>query len=331
LVNDLLMEEGMNSSLLARRGARWPLLVAVLALLGACGAPTAQLPTAAPAPSGAPAPGEASAALAGEIVVFAAASLTDAFNEIGDAFMEANPGTTVSFNYGGSNALAEQIGQGAPADVFASANARQLGVVVDAGGIERGAEQTFVTNRLVVVYPADNPAGIEGLADLTNAGVKLVFAAPEVPVGGYSLEFLGKASAAPEFGETFSETVSANVVSYEENVRAVLTKVELGEADAGIVYSSDAASSGDAVGILDIPDQLNVIASYPIAPLVDSQNPELAQAFVDYVLAPEGQEILAAYGFIPANGTTGGETPGARAQAQPLRSRARDKPEAHHT
>jgi molybdate transport system substrate-binding protein len=320
-------EEAMTTPVRVRRLVRWPLLLALLALLAACGggaAPEAQAPTTAPAPTSAPAateapaataapadvpttapaapeaPTAAPAALSGEISVFAAASLSDAFEQIGQDFAQANPGTTVTFNFGASNQLAEQINQGAPADVFASANRRQLDVVIEAGGIEAGAAQTFVTNRLVVVYPADNPAGITALSDLAREGVTVVLAAPEVPVGGYSLDFLGKASATPEFGATFSETVVANVVSYEENVRAVLTKIELGEADAGIVYSSDAATSGDKVGTLDIPNDLNVIATYPIAPTAESQNPDLAQAFVAYVLASEGQDVLAQFGFIPA-------------------------------
>jgi molybdate transport system substrate-binding protein len=127
-----------------------------------------------------------------------------------------------------------------------------------------------------------------------------VLAAPEVPVGGYSLDFLEKASATVDYGETYSPTVLSNVVSYEENVRAVLSKVALGEADAGIVYTSDV--TGDAseqVGRIDIPDELNTIASYPIAPVGDSQNPELAQAFVDYVLSADGQTVLVDHGFIP--------------------------------
>ena len=235
-----------------------------------------------------------------ELVVFAAASLTDAFGEIGTRFESANPGTTVVYNFGGSQQLAQQLGQGAPADVFASANARQMEVAVESGRVISGTPRNFVHNRLVVIYPADNQAGISTLQDLTQPGLHLVLAAPEVPVGAYSLDFLNKAAATVEFGATYSETVLSNVVSYEENVRSVLSKVVLGEADAGIVYTSDVFGYAAAqVGQIDIPDALNTVASYPLATVADSAYAELAAAFVDYVLGEQGQQILADFGFVP--------------------------------
>jgi molybdate transport system substrate-binding protein len=235
-----------------------------------------------------------------ELVVFAAASLTEAFGELGTAFSAAHPGATVTFNFAGSQQLAQQLASGAPADVFASANKKQMQVAVDAGRIVSGTEQPFVHNRLVVIMPSDNPAGITALTDLAKPGLKLVLADAAVPVGQYSLDFLAKASAQPDYTSTFSETVLANVVSYEENVRVVLTKVQLGEADAGIVYTSDITGDArDQIALVDIPDDLNVIATYPIAPVGDSAQPELAAQFVDLVLSPEGQQVLAAYGFIP--------------------------------
>ena len=235
-----------------------------------------------------------------QLNVFAAASLTEPFGEIGKLFETDHPGATVVFNFAGSQQLAQQINQGAPADVFASANKTQMKAVIDAGGIVSGTQQTFTKNRLVVIYPQDNPAGLKELKDLANPGLKLILAAKEVPVGGYSLDFLDKATADPAFGATFREAVLKNVVSYEDNVKSVLTKVALGEADAGIVYTSD-ISGQDAgkVSRLDIPDALNVIASYPIAPVKESKNPDLAQAFIDLVLSQKGQEILAKYNFIP--------------------------------
>jgi molybdate transport system substrate-binding protein len=265
------------------------LLVASLVVLGC-------------APIAAPAGGEAG----GEIItlnVFAAASLTDAFNEIGQNFAAAHPGVEVVFNYAGSNQLAAQIGEGAPADVFASANAAQMNVAIESGRIMTGTQRTFVRNRLVVVTPGDNPAGLTGLQDLAAPGLNLVLAAQEVPVGQYSLDFLDKAEADGSLGAGYKDAVLANVVSYEENVRAVLTKVSLGEADAGIVYTSDVGAAAEGVTQIEIPDNLNTIASYPIAPLSDSPNLELAQQFMDYVLAPEGQQVLVKYGFIA---TTGG-------------------------
>jgi molybdate transport system substrate-binding protein len=237
-----------------------------------------------------------------EIVVFAAASLTEAFSELGTMFSAAHPGSTVTFNFAGSQQLAQQLTSGAPADVFASANQKQMQVAADAGRIAAGAPQPFVHNRLVVVTPADNPAGITTLADLAKPGIKLVLADAAVPVGQYSLDFLAKASAQPGFTSTYSETVLANVVSYEDNVRVVLTKVQLGEADAGIVYTSDITGDArDAVQRLEIPDDLNVIATYPIAVVGDSAQLDRADQFVELVLSPEGQQVLAEYGFVPVS------------------------------
>jgi len=263
-------------------------LVLVLALLAACA------PIAAPEEAG------DSGAAATTLNVFAAASLTEAFTEIGAAFDAANPGVTTVFNFAGSNQLATQINEGAPADVFASANNTQMNVVIDAGGVVTGTQQTFVRNRLVIVAPADNPGGLATFSDLATPGLKLVLAAPEVPVGQYSLDFLDKAATDSALGDAYKEAVLANLVSQEENVRAVLAKVVLGEADAGIVYTSDVSSAEGEVTQIEIPDALNTIASYPIAPVAESQHAELAQAFVDTVLSAEGQAILANYGFVPA-------------------------------
>jgi molybdate transport system substrate-binding protein len=278
------------------------LLTIALAVLGC--APVA------PQPAGAAA--ENTTATETTLTIFTAASLTEAFTEIGAAFETMHPGTTVLFNFGASNQLATQIGEGAPADVFASANAAQMNVAIETGRIVSGTQRTFVRNRLVVVTPSDNPAGLSGLQDLVTPGVKIVFAAQEVPVGQYSLDFLDKADADGSLGAGYKAAVLANVVSYEENVRAVLAKVALGEADAGIVYTSDVVASEEGeVAQIEIPDTLNTIASYPIAPLSDSPNLDLAQQFVDYVLSPEGQQVLVRYGFIPTTGDASGAAPGA--------------------
>jgi molybdate transport system substrate-binding protein len=231
--------------------------------------------------------------------IFAAASLTDAFEEIGKAFEADHPGVTVSNNYAGSQQLAQQINQGAPADVFASANTVQMTTVITTGQVISGRQQTFARNRLVVVVPQANPGKIAQLQDLANPGLTLVLADKVVPVGNYALTFLDKASKDPAFGAGYKANVLKNVVSYENDVKAVLAKVQLGEADAGIVYTTDAASAGTAkVSQLAIPDSLNVIAVYPIAPVKSSPNPETAQAYIDFVLSPSGQAILAKYGFI---------------------------------
>ncbi|WP_129674262.1 molybdate ABC transporter substrate-binding protein [Candidatus Chloroploca sp. Khr17] len=290
-------------------------IAVVLALvLAACGAPQASQSTSPPPPTSPPAaptevpttgPTVAATAttLSGPLIVFAAASLTDAFEAIATAFEQAYPGTEIIFNFAGSQQLAAQINEGAPADVFASANRSQMEVAIEGGRVISGTQQTFVRNRLVVITPSDNPAGITTLQDLTNPGLRLILADQAVPVGQYSLAFLARASALPAYTENYSATVLANVVSFEDNVRSVLTKVALGEGDAGIVYSTDAALEADNILQIAIPDELNTIASYPIAPIADRANPALAQAFIDFVLAPEGQQILVKYGFISPEGT----------------------------
>jgi molybdate transport system substrate-binding protein len=235
----------------------------------------------------------------------AAASLTEAFIDLGSFYEEQFPGVEVNFNFAGSQQLAQQIIQGASADVFASANLNQMQAVVDSGNVLESKISLFAANQLVVIFPAENPARIEKLQDLSRSGVKLVLAAKEVPAGQYTLEFLTNAARDPAFGASFDEEVLRNVVSYENNVRAVLTKVSLGEADAGIVYTSDVQqmnSPGDAgIGTLPVPAELGVTALYPIAPLNLSSNPDAAQAFIDLVLSAQGQEVLASYGFQPVD------------------------------
>ncbi len=197
---------------------RFSLGILLLALLGACGAQQTAAPASAPAAATppaaatAPAAGAAPATSGDELTVFAAASLTQAFKELGAKFGAANGGATVTFNFAGSDQLAQQIVQGAPADVFASANTKQMDVVVKAGEVIGGAERIFARNWLVVVFPKDNPARLQALKDLANPGVKLVLASKNVPVGGYALDVLGKASKLPEYTETYSPTVLKNVV-----------------------------------------------------------------------------------------------------------------------
>lgn len=234
------------------------------------------------------------------LTIFAAASLTDAFTELGQQFEAATPGVAVSFNFAGSQQLAQQLAQGAPADVFASANVTQMDVTIDAERVVSGTQQIFARNRLVAIYADDNSAGVKQLPDLAKPGVRIILAAGEVPAGRYSLEFLTKAAQDPNFSADFENQVLANVVSYEQSVRAVLTKITLGEGDAGIVYTSDlAGTEADPVGRIDIPDALNTIATYPIAVTADTEHPAQANAFVEFVLSAAGQEILARYGFIP--------------------------------
>jgi molybdate transport system substrate-binding protein len=273
-----------------------------LTLLSGCGTPTTSAPSSTPSsPSTAPAANATTAAAAQQatLTVFAAASLTEAFGEIGQQF-EQKTGSKVVFNFAGSQQLAQQLAQGAPADVFASANNKEMDNAITGGAVISGTQQIFVRNRLVVILPKDNPGQIAALQDLARPGMKLVFAAEQVPVGGYTRQALEKMSADPAFGADFQIRVSANVVSQEENVKSVVTKVSLGEADAGVAYASDVTPAlNDKIATIAIPDQFNQLAAYPIAPTSEPPaGKELAQQFVDFVLSPEGQTILGRYNFI---------------------------------
>lgn len=225
------------------------------------------------------------------LTVFAASSLTEAFEAIATGFEAAHPGVEVTLGFGGSSTLATQIVQGAPADVFASADEVRMKVVVDAG-LTSGPPRAFAGNVLVVITPSDST--ITSLSDLAKAGTRLVLAGPEVPVGNYSRIALHDLD--DQLGKGFSQRVLANLMSEEPNVRQVAAKVELGEADAAIVYATDAAVLR-SVRVLPFPEAANVRASYPIAALADTPQPRLAAAFVAYVLSPAGQAILADHGF----------------------------------
>jgi molybdate transport system substrate-binding protein len=234
--------------------------------------------------------------------VFAAASLTNAFKEVGKQFHAAHPNVTITFNFAGSQALATQITQGAPADVFASANQAQMNVAVKGGEVDASSSKVFVHNLLVVIFPKNNPGNITKLQDLAHPGLKIVLADKSVPAGQYALDYLSKASADPGFGSSYQANVTKNVVSYETDVETVVTKVVQGEADAGIVYTTDALANTSQLGEITIPANLQTEATYPIAPIKGSKNAATAQQFVDYVLSPTGQAILTRYGFIGANG-----------------------------
>jgi molybdate transport system substrate-binding protein len=232
------------------------------------------------------------------LTVFAASSLTDAFTEIASGFKAANPKVDIAFNFGGSSTLAAQLAEGAPDDVFASANNKQMQAAQDAGRIA-GTPVTFAKNRLVLIVPANNPATIQSLHDLANPGIKLVVAAAGVPVRDYTNTMLDRLAADSSYGDAYKNAVIANIVSEEDNVRQVSAKVALGEADAGVVYLSDVTPDiADQVIKLPIPDMLNTLATYPIGVTNDSANAELAQAFVNYILSDAGQDTLAKWNFI---------------------------------
>jgi molybdate transport system substrate-binding protein len=252
-------------------------------------APAAQ-PTTAPRPA-------VAAPVAGEVVVFAASSLTDVFQDMASTFQQTNPNAKVTFNFGASSQLAQQLGQGARADVFASADQAQMDNAKKADAIA-GQDRVFARNRLVVIMPKDNPRKIAAVKDLGNQGVKFVTAQPSVPIGQYTAQMLDKAAADPVYGADFRSRVEANTVSREDNVRQVVSKVELGEADAAVVYSTDATPQARRqLQLIEIPDQLQTLATYPIA-VARGANPAGGEAFVAYVLGRDGQATLARWGFL---------------------------------
>ena len=232
--------------------------------------------------------GTPSASLSGTASVFAAASLTDSFKALGTAFQTAHPGTTVQFNFAGSPTLVTQIEQGAAADVFASADTTNMDKL-KTDGFTADSSQVFAHNKLEIVVAAGNPKGITGLADLAKPGLIYITAAPTVPAGKYALQILDKAG------------VKVTPKSLETDVKSVVSKIVLGEADAGIVYVTDVRAAGSKVTGVPIQDSVNVIATYPIVAVKGSKNSSLANAFIAYVLSADGQVTLQSFGFLPAS------------------------------
>jgi molybdate transport system substrate-binding protein len=230
------------------------------------------------------------------ITVFAASSLTDAFEELSTVFNETS-GVAVVLNFAGSSTLAVQIEQGAPADVFASANATQMQNLVEDKLVDENAIQIFAENQLVVIVPADNPAQIETLTDLANSDPLIVMASKGVPIRVYTDELLQRLTAL--YGDNYVTDVLANVVSEEPNVRQVVARVVLGEADAAIVYRTDITPDvAESLTIIELPTAIeSPIARYPIAPLLDAPHPDSAAQFIEFVLSDEGQAILQKWGF----------------------------------
>ena len=231
-----------------------------------------------------------------EVTVFAAASLREAFRELATTFERDHPGTTVSLGLAGSQELRTQIEHGAPADVFASADTKHMEGLAAAKLVSQ--PRIFARNEPVIVVPKGNPAAIGGLRDLPRA-TRIVVGTPEVPIGSYTLRILDAASL--RYGADFRARVETRVVSREVNVRQVLSKVALGEAEAAIVCRTDAATSR-AVEVIGIPPELNVLAQYPVAVVSGSREPALAHDFVELLLSPMGQQVLARFGFRPGTG-----------------------------
>jgi molybdate transport system substrate-binding protein len=252
-----------------------PVVAAVL--LAACGSSGGNASTS---PSASP--------LNGTVAVFAAASLTDAFNALGTSFHGANSGVTTKFNFAGTPTLVTQIEQGAPADVFASADITNMDKLT-ADGFTTGTSQVFARNKLEIVLAPGNPKGITGLADLAKPGVIYITEAPTVPAGKYALQALKLAG------------VTVTPKSLETDVKSVVGKIELGEADAGIVYTTDVTAAGSKVTGVPIPDAHNVIATYPIVAVKTTTNAAAANAFIAYVVSAAGQAKLQSYGFLSAS------------------------------
>lgn len=227
--------------------------------------------------------------------MFAAASLREVFGGLGDEFKREHSGVEITFNFAGTQELRTQLEQGAAADVFASADQRHMDELVKAG--RASAPAIFARNEPVVVVSKGQITKLKAFADLPRVE-HIVIGTPEVPIGRYTLQILDKANE--KLGKDFRKEVEANVASHELNVKQVLAKVTLGEADAGIVYRTDAMSAKDQVGVVDIPPELNVIAEYPIAKVSDAAHPKLAGAWLDLVLSQVGQDRLKAAGFIGA-------------------------------
>lgn len=235
-------------------------------------------------------------AFSATLTVFAASSLAEPFTELGKRFSAAHPGTSVEFNFAGSQVLRTQIEQGAPADVYASADLVQMNALQSAHRVE--VPCVFAHNSLLVVTPAFG-ARVRALKDLAAPGVRLVLAGETVPAGRYADQVLETMNASGRFGSGYRRRVLANVVSREPNVRSVLSKVMLGEADAGVVYVTDAATARGKVKVLPIPTMFNATATYPVAVVADSKQKALAGAFVRMLRSAEGKRILARHGFRP--------------------------------
>ena len=262
---------------MTRRPVRSAALAAA-AILALAGCTAAAPPASSSSPTAAP--------LSGTVTVLAAASLTETFDALGARFEKEHPGVTVSTTYGGSGALAQQIVQGAPVDVFASAADAPMTTVTRAGLATRPA--VFATNVLELVVPKGNPGHVTSLADLSRPGLKVVLCDVTVPCGSAAQTLLQK------------EGVAAKPVSLEQDVKQVLSKVELDEADAGLVYVTDARSAGGEVATVDVPEATTVVNDYPITVLRAAPNPAAARAFVAYVLGPVGTKELRDAGFGPA-------------------------------
>ena len=269
--------------------------IAVLAaVLVACSSGSGSSPASSFAPSAAP---SGASGASGELQVYAAASLKAALDKAADAWHAANPGSTLTISTDSSSALETKIEQGAPADVFLSADTTNPKKLVD-GGLASGNVVPIAGNRLVIIVPKGNPAGIQSPKDLAKPGIKVIAAGDKVPITKYATQLVANLAREPGYPTDFAAAYAANVASQEDSVSGIVSKVELGEGDAGIVYVTDAKGS-DKVDTIDVPDAANVPAVYGGVVVKASQNQEGAKAFLDWLAGPDGQAILASFGFLP--------------------------------
>ncbi|MGZ6295609.1 MAG: molybdate ABC transporter substrate-binding protein [Candidatus Limnocylindrales bacterium] len=277
-----------------RRAATFVGTVLLAVACTSAGTPTPDVPLAATTTS----PAALSSDSTGSLTVYAAASLTAAFNDIKAAYQTANPGLTLSMAYGSSSALETQIEQGAPADVLASADTTNPQQLVDTG-LAAGAITTFAGNLLTVIVPPANPGGVQTPADLAKANLKVIAAGDAVPITKYANQLVANLAKQPGYPPAFVAQYSANLVSKEDDVAAVTVKIALGEGDAAIVYMTDAKTAAGKVATVAVPAAANVPASYGAVVIKASANPTAAAAFVAWLAGPDGQAILARYGFLP--------------------------------
>lgn len=252
--------------------------------------------TAAACSSGS-APSTGSAPSSTDLTIFGAASLKGALEKAKSAYEASHPGLTLTLSTDSSAVLAAQIEQGAPADVFLSADTSNPKMLVD-GGFASGAATVFAGNELTIIVPLDNPANVTTPTDLARSGLKVIAAGDGVPITGYATQLIDNLGDQPGYPPGFAAAYTANIVSKEDNVKAVVAKIELGEGDAGIVYVTDAAASTRITSI-DVPDAANVRATYAGVVVKASPKQDAAKAFLDWFAGPDGQAILASFGFLP--------------------------------
>jgi molybdate transport system substrate-binding protein len=262
---------------------RFAFTIVALATVAVAGCSSSSSSSTSSASSSASAAASSSAATTGTITVLAAASLTGTFTELGKQFEAAHPGDTVKFSFGASSTLATQVTDGAPADVFASAAPKNMDTVVSAG--DASNSQDFAKNTAEIAVPPNNPANVTSVNDLAKSSVKVALCQPQVPCGVVAAEVFKNAG------------ITVKPVTLQPDVKSVLTQVELGDVDAGVVYVTDVMAAGSKVKGVVIPSNLNASTLYPIATITSSKEMSIAQAFVAYVLSPAGQQVLAAAGF----------------------------------